>query len=32
MIHPVCGARPGDPADSWPARLRAFELLAGVLL
>ncbi len=32
MIHPVCGARPGDPADSWPARLRAFELLADALL
>ena len=32
MIHPICGARPGDPADSWPARLHAFELLAGALL
>jgi len=32
MVHPVQGAHPGEPADSWPARLRGLELLAGELL
>ena len=28
MVHPVEGAHEGDPADSWPAKLRGLELLA----
>lgn len=32
MIHPVAGARPGDPADSWPAKLYALEKLAEAFL
>ncbi|HMR50722.1 MAG TPA: LLM class flavin-dependent oxidoreductase [Arachnia sp.] len=32
MVHPVQGAREGDPADSWPSRVRGLELLANALL
>ena len=32
MIHPIEGARPGDPADQWPAKMRGLQLLADALL
>ncbi|MHA6513603.1 LLM class flavin-dependent oxidoreductase [Tessaracoccus sp. Z1128] len=32
MVHLVAGARPEDPADAWPAKLRGLELLADALL
>ncbi|HSO70718.1 MAG TPA: LLM class flavin-dependent oxidoreductase [Arachnia sp.] len=31
MVHPVAGARIGDPPDAWPAKLRGLELLAAAL-
>lgn len=32
MVHPIAGAYPQDAPDSWPARVRGFELLAEALL
>lgn len=32
MVHPVAGARDGDPADAWPAKRRGLQLLAEALL
>lgn len=32
MVHAVQGARPDDPADQWPAKLRGLELLVETLL
>ena len=32
MVHPVQGARPGEPSDSWPAKLHGLQLLADALL
>lgn len=32
MVHPVQGARPGDPTDAWPGKAHGLELLADALL
>lgn len=32
MVHPVQGARPGDPVDSWPGKNHGLELLAEALI